>query len=159
MNTRKSQWLSRLTALIICLLIGLAPLHHQAFAVGTDTHGTPPKAETSSESDPKEAENAFNDAVSSFSESDARLGDELAMLPGPNVSLSTLLQALIFWSASLASSVALVLVMIASFRAIGGSEEAHNNQKRAWLQAFIGIALVLFSFQIVSIIMGILWAT
>lgn len=51
------------------------------------------------------------------------------------------------------------LVMLSSFKSISGTEEAHNNQKRVLIQVIVGIALILFSFQIVSFIMGILWAT
>lgn len=106
-----------------------------------------------------QSQNAFNNAVKDFSEGDARLGNELASLPGPNISFNDLLRVIITWSASLAASVAIFIFVLRSFAAISGTEEAHNQWKSSILKILIGLVLIFFSYQIIAFVMGILWAT
>lgn len=102
--------------------------------------------------------NAFNCEAAQFAGSQARLGDELSVLPGPNINFSDLLRLIITWAASLAASVAIFLFIIRSFGAISGTEDAHNQWKTTIIRIVIGLVLIFFSYTIVSFIMGIIWA-
>ena len=102
--------------------------------------------------------NAFNDAANDISTTQARLGNELSILPGPNITFNDLLRLVITWSASLAASVAIFLFVLRSFTAISGTEESHNALRTTIIKIIIGLALIFFSYQIVSFIMGIIWA-
>ncbi|PIQ27233.1 hypothetical protein COW36_24940 [bacterium (Candidatus Blackallbacteria) CG17_big_fil_post_rev_8_21_14_2_50_48_46] len=108
---------------------------------------------------PETGLDAFEKATEHLAGSQARLGDELATLPGPNINFQSLMRLVITWSASLAASVALYLLVWSAFRAISGTEEAHNQLKQTLIKVIVGMALVLFSYVIVSFIMGIIWAS
>jgi len=90
---------------------------------------------------------------------DAALGDEVALLPGPNINFNDLLKVIITWSVSLASSVALFKFITNSFLAIRGTEDDINRMKEGLIKSLIGLALIMFSYVIVSFVMGIIWAT
>lgn len=101
---------------------------------------------------------AFDREVAPFAGSQARLGNELAQLPGPQIDFQGLMRVVITWAASLASSVALCLFVFRSFAAISGTEETHNELKRTIIKILVGMVLVLFSYTLVSFLMGIIWA-
>lgn len=113
----------------------------------------------------EEANNNINERLVDFNNSaqrvteQAALGDELALLPGPNINFNDLTKLVITWSASLASSVALYLLVWNAFKAISGTEESRNRLKSTIIQAVIGLALIFFSYQLVSMVMGIIWAS
>ncbi|PIV90335.1 hypothetical protein COW46_03610 [Candidatus Gracilibacteria bacterium CG17_big_fil_post_rev_8_21_14_2_50_48_13] len=105
--------------------------------------------------DPVANFNAQQDAITN---SQSRLGKELQSLPGPNIDFQGLLRLIITWSASIAASVAIFLVVMRSFQSISGTEESHNELKSTIIRVLIGLVLIFFSYLIVSFIMGIIWA-
>lgn len=107
---------------------------------------------------PTEAAKKWQEAADRISGSQARLGDELKTLPGPNISFQDLLKLIITWSASLAASVAIFLFIFRSFSAISGTEDSHNQLKSTLVKIIIGLTLIFFSYQLIAFIMGIIWA-
>lgn len=132
------------------------PSNNESGSAGNDDKVESPAQKA--ERERLERENMFNAETEAFANGQARLGNELAQLPGPQISFSNLMRVIITWSASLAASVAIFLFVLRSFAAISGSEEAHNQFKSTIIKILIGLVLIFFSYQLVSFIMGIIWA-
>lgn len=153
MNLRKSQ--SLLLTGILCILLSFFGAIPAVYAYGT----APQSNQNAPNDNTNAAEQAFNEKVEKFAGSQARLGDELSQLPGPKVDFNTLARTGITWAASLAASVALYLLVWNAFKAISGTEESHNALKRVLIQIIVGLSVILFAYQLVAWIMGILWAS
>lgn len=125
---------------------------------GSPNNENKPKALTPAQQLQQEKIENFNLQQDTITNSQSRLGDELKSLPGPNIDFQGLLRLIIAWSASLAASVAIFLVVIRSFASISGTEETHNELKSTIIKVLIGLVLIFFSYWIVSTIMGIIWA-
>lgn len=144
-----------LLAGFLCLFVSFWGSLPAAYALG----GVPREnSNTSDVTNSNTAEDAFNNEARQFAEGYARLGDELATLPGPKVSFDGFARALITWAAGLAGSVALFLLVWKAFKSISGTEEAHNDFKRVILQILIGLTMIFFSFAIVNFVMSLIWA-
>lgn len=153
MTLKKSQSLL-LSALIICAL-GSTTWLPSARAISSDPL---PTAEENNNHNQNTERGQFEHETDAFAGDQARLGGELAQLPGPNVDFNGLLRVVITWSVSLAASVAIFRFVTGAFTAISGTEEARNRFKRLPVQLLIGLGLIYFSYQLVAWVVGLIWA-
>lgn len=154
MFNKKSQIFASSVLLISAFLLFQAPIVYAELDEDTQK----PVGSVDVENKPTEAATNWDKAAQQISGSQARLGNELKTLPGPNISFQDLLKLIITWSASLAASVAIFLFIFRSFSAISGTEDSHNQLKSTLVKIIIGLTLIFFSYQLIAFIMGIIWA-
>lgn len=157
MRTRKSQILLLLPVFLFCGIF-FSNIEVSIAATPPPPTKDQPVTKTEPKTEPQAPAAAWDKAANEISGSQARLGNELMTLPGPNISFQDLLKLIITWSAQLAASVAILITIWTSFKGISGTEESHNEMKRVIIKVVISLTLIFFSYQLIAFIMGIIWA-